>query len=104
MEKLSCEACLPDINGYYDDSYDVVAINQKLISMAIRHPQGVKLLASGRVVVLHDGVRCRHESTCSLLISLYSISDRPMSRSCLRRLLRHRGSQKMGTKSSGIGY
>ncbi|KIM88714.1 hypothetical protein PILCRDRAFT_2912 [Piloderma croceum F 1598] len=55
MEKLSCEVCLPDINGYYDDSYGVVAINQNLISMAICHPQGVKLLASGRVVVLHDG-------------------------------------------------
>jgi antiviral helicase SKI2 len=63
MPKLSCEVCLPDINQYYNDSYDIVANNQKLISMAMGHPQGAKLLASGRVVVLHDGVRCQHEAT-----------------------------------------
>ena len=103
MEKLSCEVCLPDINEYYDDSHDVVAINQRLISMAMCHPQGVKLLASGRVVVLHDGVRRRYESTCPLLIFLYSISDRPTLRSCLRRLLRRRA-QKTWAKPSGIWY
>jgi antiviral helicase SKI2 len=57
MQKLSCEVCLPDINRYYDDSHDVVENNQKLIALAIGHPQGAKLLTSGRVVVLHDGVR-----------------------------------------------
>jgi antiviral helicase SKI2 len=56
MPKLSCEVCSPDINEYYDDSYDIIENNQKLISMAAGHPQGAKLLASGRVVVLHDGV------------------------------------------------
>jgi antiviral helicase SKI2 len=63
MPKLNCEVCLPDINEYYDDSYEIVANNQRLISMATGHPQGAKLLASGRVVVLHDGVRYQHKAT-----------------------------------------
>jgi antiviral helicase SKI2 len=56
MPKLSCDVCLPDINEYYDDCYDIVTNNQKLISMAIGHSQGAKLLASGRVIVVRDGV------------------------------------------------
>jgi antiviral helicase SKI2 len=70
MPKISCDVCLPNINQYYDDSYDIVANNQKLISMAMGHPQGAKLLASGRVVVLRDGVRCHHGATRFSLISL----------------------------------
>lgn len=60
MPKISCEVCLPDIHQYYDDSYDIVANNQKLISMAISHPQGARLLASGRVVILRDEVCSQH--------------------------------------------
>lgn len=56
MPKLSCELCLPDINHYYDDSFKIVSKNQSLLSMASGHPQGSKLLAPGRVIVVRDGV------------------------------------------------
>ncbi|KAJ7508688.1 ATP-dependent RNA helicase [Mycena galericulata] len=55
LPKLSCDVCQPDINAYYDDSFAIVAANQRLLSMAVSHPQGAKSLASGRVVILRDG-------------------------------------------------
>lgn len=60
MPKLDCELCLPDIGRYYDDSFNVVVNNQILLSMAASHPQGSKVLASGRVVVVRDGVGHMH--------------------------------------------
>lgn len=59
MPKLSCEACLPDIGKYYDDSNGIVANNQAMLLMATSHPHGARLLASGRVVVLRDEVCSR---------------------------------------------
>lgn len=56
MPKLSCDVCEPDINRYYDGSSQIVGRNQRLILMAASHPQGAKLLSSGRVVVVRDGV------------------------------------------------
>ncbi|KAF7302620.1 ATP-dependent RNA helicase [Mycena chlorophos] len=54
LPKLSCDICGTDIESYYDDSLAIVAANQRLLTMAVGHPQGSKLLASGRVVVLRD--------------------------------------------------
>ncbi|KAJ7897302.1 antiviral helicase [Mycena olivaceomarginata] len=55
LAKLSCDVCQHDINEFYDDSFAIVALNQRLLTMAVSHPQGAKSLASGRVVVLRDG-------------------------------------------------
>ncbi|KAK7063867.1 ATP-dependent RNA helicase [Favolaschia claudopus] len=66
LPKLSCDVCQPDINEFYDDSYSIVSLNQRLLSMAVGHPQGAKLLASGRVVVLRDG----HFKTNNLAVLL----------------------------------
>lgn len=65
MPTLSCEVCNPDIAQYYDNSWKIVEKNQRLISMAAGHPQGAKLLSSGRIVVLRDGV-CSQEYTFSI--------------------------------------
>jgi len=56
--KLSCEVCLVDINEFYDDSFDIVALNQIILSKAVSNHHGSKLLAPGRVVILHDEVFC----------------------------------------------
>ncbi|CAK5264477.1 unnamed protein product [Mycena citricolor] len=55
LPKLQCEICEADISQCYDDSFKIVASNQKLFSMAVSHPQGSKLFTPGRVVVLRDG-------------------------------------------------
>jgi antiviral helicase SKI2 len=57
LRKLDCEICLQDIDEYYDLNSLVISQTQQLIAMAADHPQGSKLLASGRVVILRDGVR-----------------------------------------------
>lgn len=56
MPKLECDICLEDISTYYDVSADLVYINQELIFTASGHPQGIKSLSAGRVVILRDGV------------------------------------------------
>ena len=56
LPKLECDICGTDITSYYNNSADIVALNQKLISLAIESPQGVKLLLPGRVVILRDDV------------------------------------------------
>ncbi|RDB28581.1 hypothetical protein Hypma_015957 [Hypsizygus marmoreus] len=55
LQKLECDICLPDIYDFYDDSFDIVELNQRLLAMAISHPQGMKSLLAGRVVILRDG-------------------------------------------------
>jgi antiviral helicase SKI2 len=57
LQKLSCEVCLQDIDELYEISSDILTLNQKLLSMAVDHPQRIKLLVTGRVVILRDGVR-----------------------------------------------
>jgi antiviral helicase SKI2 len=56
LPKLDCDICLQDIDEFYDLTTGIIEQHQKLVSMAAAHPQGNKLLASGRVVVLRDGV------------------------------------------------
>ncbi|KAH9929726.1 antiviral helicase [Fomitopsis serialis] len=55
LQKLSCDVCSPDIERYYDASYDIVELNRDLVSMAVQNTQGSKLFTTGRVVVLRDG-------------------------------------------------
>ncbi|EPT03462.1 hypothetical protein FOMPIDRAFT_1158982 [Fomitopsis schrenkii] len=55
LQKLSCDICSPDIERYYDASYDIVEFNRDLVSMAVQNAQGSKLFGTGRVVVLRDG-------------------------------------------------
>lgn len=56
LPKLDCPNCLPDIFGHYEASRKIVENNQTQLEMALGHPQGSKLLAAGRVIVLRDGV------------------------------------------------
>ncbi|KAI0361085.1 antiviral helicase [Trametes cingulata] len=55
LPQLSCDVCTPDIEAYYDTSFDIVDMNQRLLTMAAGTPHGSKLLSTGRVVVLRDG-------------------------------------------------
>ncbi|GLB35762.1 putative DSHCT [Lyophyllum shimeji] len=55
LQKLECDICLPDIDSFYDDSFDIVELNQRLLAMAVAHPQGAKSMMGGRVVILRDG-------------------------------------------------
>ncbi|TFY63324.1 hypothetical protein EVJ58_g3329 [Rhodofomes roseus] len=55
LHKLSCDVCSPDIERYYDASFDIVELNRDLVSMAVQNVQGSKLFTTGRVVVLRDG-------------------------------------------------
>ncbi|KAF7292536.1 ATP-dependent RNA helicase [Mycena kentingensis (nom. inval.)] len=54
LAKLSCDVCQPDISRFYDDSFTIVAANQRLLTMAVGHPPRRELLSSGRVVFLRD--------------------------------------------------
>jgi len=55
LQKLECDICLEDMNKHYDCSAALVNINQELLKLASTHMQGLKLLSSGRVVILRDG-------------------------------------------------
>ena len=56
MRRLDCDICLQDIEDYYDTTARIIDDNQSLLSMAaVNHP-GAKVLSSGRVVILRDGV------------------------------------------------
>jgi antiviral helicase SKI2 len=48
--------CSPDIKVLYDLNREIILINQGLLGAAASHPAGSKIFASGRVVVLRDGV------------------------------------------------
>ncbi|KAI9462301.1 antiviral helicase [Lactarius psammicola] len=54
LPKLECDICLGDINKYYDSAAPIVNANQQLLKLASTHMQGLKLLSSGRVVILRD--------------------------------------------------
>jgi len=56
LPNLECDICLGDINTYYDSAAAIVNTNQQLLKLASTHMQGLKLLSSGRVVILRDGV------------------------------------------------
>jgi len=59
MPKLDCNVCLPGIDLYYDETAEIVEKNQRLLEIALRYPEGSKILNAGRVVVLRDGVISR---------------------------------------------
>ena len=59
MEKLECPICLQDLEEYYDTTVNIIDYNQQLLSIAVNSPHGVKLLSTGRVVILRDGVSRR---------------------------------------------
>ena len=59
MRKLDCDICLQDIEDYYDTTVSMIEHNQRLLSMATENPHGARVLSSGRVVILRDGVRKR---------------------------------------------
>ncbi|KAF6754311.1 translation repressor [Ephemerocybe angulata] len=63
---LECDVCVQDMDRYYDACYDVAKRNQALLQLALARPQGAKLLAPGRVVVVKDG----HFKTSNLAILL----------------------------------
>ena len=56
MPKLDCNICLPDIDLYYDETAEIVEKNGRLVEIALRYPEGSKILNAGRVVILRDGV------------------------------------------------
>ncbi|KDQ63053.1 hypothetical protein JAAARDRAFT_29053 [Jaapia argillacea MUCL 33604] len=55
LQKLACHICSPDIEIFYDISYDLVDYNRRLLALASGHPHGIKSFTSGRVVILRDG-------------------------------------------------
>ncbi|KAF8524040.1 antiviral helicase [Gautieria morchelliformis] len=55
LPKLSCERCWPTIEDFYSTSNEIVHHNQHILELVSSHPQGLKSLSSGRVVVLKDG-------------------------------------------------
>ncbi|KAJ3855058.1 antiviral helicase [Lentinula lateritia] len=55
LPKLHCDLCTPDIEEYYDNSAQILYLNQRLLSLATRHSRGNKYLDAGRVVILRDG-------------------------------------------------
>lgn len=56
MRRLECDVCLQDIEDYYDTTVSIIDHHQRLLAMALEKPHGAKLLSSGRVVILRDGV------------------------------------------------
>jgi hypothetical protein len=56
LPSLDCTICGPDISAFYDISAELHRINTGLVHDAASHPQGNKLLSSGRVVMLYNKV------------------------------------------------
>jgi hypothetical protein len=54
---MNCDICASDIRAYYDVSKELVRRSKELHSLASKHIASQKLFASGRVVILRDGVR-----------------------------------------------
>ena len=55
MRQLECETCAPDIERFYDTSFEAVELTQRILDTAVKH--GGRYLTPGRVVILRDGVR-----------------------------------------------
>jgi hypothetical protein len=73
---------MPDINAFYDASFEILALNERLLTMAFDHPQGAKSLLSGRVVILRDGVHCPLFDHCAILNMCQSISGGILRQYC----------------------
>ncbi|KAK2461501.1 hypothetical protein APHAL10511_005964 [Amanita phalloides] len=55
FQKLHCKICVPDVEAFYDESFEIVELNQQLLNMAVGYTQTSKMLASGRIIILKDG-------------------------------------------------
>ncbi|KAJ3535718.1 hypothetical protein NMY22_g6357 [Coprinellus aureogranulatus] len=66
LPRVECDICGQDIERFYDACYDIAKRNESLLQLALSSPQGAKLLAPGRVVVVRDG----HFSGTNLAILL----------------------------------
>ena len=55
LPQLECDTCTPDIERFYDASFDIVQLNHQILTMAVG--KGGRYLNPGRVVILRDGVR-----------------------------------------------
>jgi antiviral helicase SKI2 len=77
LPKLNCDVCLPRIEDLYDASNEITNLNQHLLELASNHPQGLKLLSSGRVVILRDGVcmafHCSIKTLIHLVVTLLAL-------------------------------
>lgn len=54
LPHLECEICSSDITDYYTCCAQMVSLSEQMLTAAVNHPQGHKILSSGRVVVLRD--------------------------------------------------
>lgn len=68
LKKLDCEHCLNGgINDYYDLSADIVDLSRRMIDKAVVSTQGMRLLSTGRIVVIVDGT---HRYTSAVILKL----------------------------------
>ncbi|TBU50014.1 antiviral helicase [Dichomitus squalens] len=70
MPQLECEVCAPDIERFYDITYDIVESNQNLLKLA--GSSGGRYLEPGRVVVLRDG---HFKSNIGVLLRKVSLAN-----------------------------
>ncbi|KAJ2987960.1 hypothetical protein NUW54_g9269 [Trametes sanguinea] len=68
MPLLSCDICSSDIEAYYDTSFNIVEMNQRLLTMAAATPHGSKLLSSGRGRGL-EGWGESEQAHCQMIIA-----------------------------------
>lgn len=80
LQKLECDVCIPDISAFYDDSFEIMALNERLLTMAAES-RGVKSLLGGRVVILRDGVHLLFDHS-AILNLCQSISGRILRQYC----------------------
>lgn len=63
LPHLECEICSSDITDYYTCCAQMVSLSEQMLTAAVNHPQGHKILSSGRVVVLRDSVSASADRT-----------------------------------------
>ncbi|KIY51126.1 ATP-dependent RNA helicase [Fistulina hepatica ATCC 64428] len=67
LPTLQCDLCQDDIEVYYDKCFDIAAHNVRLLSLAVEKPQGLKILAAGRVLILRDSAYFKSSAVGVLL-------------------------------------
>ncbi|KAI0718916.1 antiviral helicase [Cerioporus squamosus] len=53
LPELDCDVCAPDLERFYDISFDIVELNHQILTKAVA--KGGRYLTPGRVVILRDG-------------------------------------------------
>lgn len=76
MRRLDCDICSQYIEDFYDTTVDIIDHSQQLLSMAADNPHGAKVLSSGRVVILRDGVS-RRRFVKSWILRTESLTEPP---------------------------